>query len=193
MRTETTNIKFLDLRQAGAINSEERDYLIRTIVFEADDEPDLGKAAIANVILNRKMSGRWGDTIEDVVTQPWQFEPWMTRRKEMEKLSTDDPRYQNVARIADAVLAGRMPDPTAGATHFLNPTIVRKRRGGSLPSWALGEGQQIGKHTFYSPNASETVLQQADLAVDAWEESLSCAPAEETAKLHARRGEAWEG
>jgi hypothetical protein len=46
-------------------------------------------------------------------------EPWMTRRKEMEKLSTDDPRYQNAAQIADAVLSGQMPDPTAGATHFL--------------------------------------------------------------------------
>jgi hypothetical protein len=26
-------------------------------------------------------------------------EPWMTRRKEMEKLSTDDPRYQNAAQL----------------------------------------------------------------------------------------------
>src|SRR5262245_36953526 len=38
-------------------DSEERDYLIRTIVFEAADEPDEGKAAVAYVILNRKMSG----------------------------------------------------------------------------------------------------------------------------------------
>jgi hypothetical protein len=56
----------------------------------------------------------------------------------MEKLPPGDPRYQNAARIADAVLFGQMPDPTAGATHFLNPTVVRQRRGGSLiPSTRL--------------------------------------------------------
>jgi len=64
----------------------------------------------------------------------------MTRREEMKKLSLDDPRYRNAAQIADAVLTGQMPDPTAGATYFLNPAVVRQRRGGSLPSWAHGEG-----------------------------------------------------
>jgi hypothetical protein len=132
----------------------QRDYLIRTIVFEASGEPEEGKAAVAHVILNRKRSDRWGDSIKEVVTQPWQFEPWMTRRREMERLSPDNPRYRDAARIADAVLSGEMPDPTAGATHFLNPIIVRARRGGSLPSWALGKGKPIGRHTFYAPEGS---------------------------------------
>ena len=133
--TETADTKspIPELRQVvPSYNIEDHDYLIRTIAFEASDESDEGKAAVAHVILNRTKSGRWGDSVKDVVTHPWQFEPWMTRRKEMEKLSTDDPRYQNAARIADAVLSGQMPDPTAGATHFLNPTVVRQRRGGSL-------------------------------------------------------------
>jgi len=39
----------------------------------------------------------------------------------------DDLRYKKAARIADAVLEGDVPDPTAGATHFLNATIVRQR------------------------------------------------------------------
>lgn len=146
---------------------EQRDYLIRTIAFEAADEADEGKAAVAHVILNRKRSGRWGDNIKDVVTRPWQFEPWMTRRTEMERLSPDDPRYEDAARIADAVLNGQTPDPTAGATHFLNPTVVRQRRGGSLPSWAQGEGQPIGRHTFYYPNEDTTgraALSMGDLA-----------------------------
>jgi hypothetical protein len=34
--------------------SEGRDYLIRTIVFEASGETEIGKAAVAHVILNRK-------------------------------------------------------------------------------------------------------------------------------------------
>jgi spore germination cell wall hydrolase CwlJ-like protein len=130
--------------------ADERDYLIRTIAFEASDE--MGKVAVAYVVLNRKKSGRWGDNIEAVVTHPGQFEPWMTRQRDIETLSVNDPRYQSAAIIADAVLSGRTPDPTAGATHFLNPTVVRDRRGGSLPSWALGEGQLIGRHVFYSPS-----------------------------------------
>jgi spore germination cell wall hydrolase CwlJ-like protein len=132
---------------------DERDYLIRTIVFEASDETEIGKAAVAYVVLNRKKGGRWGDSIKAVVTHPGQFEPWMTRRREIETLSLNDPRYQSAATIADAVLSGQTPDPTAGATHFLNPSIVRERRGGSLPSWALGEGRSIGSHMFYSPDA----------------------------------------
>ena len=61
-----------------------------------------------------------------------------------------------VAEIADAVLAGHIPDPTTGATHFLNPVIVRERRGGSLPSWADSDGQPIGRHVFYCPECKET-------------------------------------
>ena len=153
-------------------NDDERDYLIKTIAFEAPDESDEGKAAVAHVILNRKRNGRWGDNIKDVVTRPWQFEPWMTRRKEMEKLSPHDPRYQNAARIADAVLTGQMPDPTAGATHFLNPTVVRQRRDGSLPSWARGEGQPIGRHTFYSPNEGVAGSGRAAPSMGAWGDPL---------------------
>lgn len=130
---------------------DDRDYLIRTIAFEASGEPAIAKIAVAYVVLNRKKSGRWGDNIKAVVTQPGQFEPWTTKRTEIEGLSPDDPRYQSAAVIADAVLSGQTPDPTAGATYFLNPTIVRERRGGALPSWARGEGLPIGSHTFYFP------------------------------------------
>jgi spore germination cell wall hydrolase CwlJ-like protein len=131
------------------LDSEERDYLIRTIAFEAGGETEQGMVAVAHVILNRARIGRWGENIKDVVTSPWQFEPWMTRRSEMESLAPYDVRYRSAARIADGVLSGEMPDPTEGATHFLNPVIVRERRGGSLPKWADGEGLPIGRHTFY--------------------------------------------
>lgn len=150
-------------RPAPDYDAEERDYLIRTIAFEASGEPEEGKSAVAHVILNRTLSGRWGDSIKDVVTRPWQFEPWMTRRREIQKLSPSDPRYESAARIADAVLAGEMPDPTAGATHFLNPIIVRQRRGGSLPAWAHGNPHPIGRHTFYSPDEGKPMPQRAAL------------------------------
>ena len=108
-------------RVVSSYGPEDRDYLIRTIAFEAGEEPDEGKAAVAHVVLNRERSGRWGESIKKVVTRAWQFEPWMTKRKQMVSLSPNDPRYRDAARIADAVLSGQIPDPTAGATHFLNP------------------------------------------------------------------------
>jgi hypothetical protein len=146
----------------------ERDYLIRTIAFEASGEKKIGKVAVAYAVLNRKKRGRWGDTIKAVVTSPGQFEPWMIQRKAIERLSPDDPRYQSAAIIADAVLSGQTPDPTAGATHFLNPIIVRARRGGSLPSWASGEGRPIGRHVFYSPDEGNRSPQQATLSFREW-------------------------
>ena len=110
MDTVEAKLPIPELRQAVSnYDPEERDYLIRTIAFEAADEADEGKAAVAHVILNRKRSGRWGDNIKDVVTRPWQFEPWMTRRTEMEKLSTDDPRYQDAARRQSFGKGGAVP------------------------------------------------------------------------------------
>src|SRR6185437_9342967 len=87
----------------------------------------------------------------------------------------DDPRYRRAARIADAVLGGDIPDPTSGATHFLNEAIVRQRRGGSLPSWAQGEGLVIGRHIFYSPDEAGAGVGQANLALMFMQlASLSC-------------------
>jgi hypothetical protein len=146
---------------------DERDYLIRTIAFEASGETEIGKVAVAYAVLNRQNRGRWGDTIKAVVTAPGQFEPWMTQRKAIESLSPNDPRYQRAAIIADAVLSGQTPDPTAGATHFLNPVIVRARRGGSLPAWASGDGRPFGRHVFYSPDEGRHSPQQAALSLGA--------------------------
>jgi hypothetical protein len=164
-----------DSKSISSYNLEDRDYLIRTVAFEAANEPSLGKAAVAHVVLNRKKTGRWGYQIKKIVTQPWQFEPWMTRRREIENLSPDDPRYRKAARIADAVLGGDIPDPTSGATHFLNEAIVRQRRGGSLPRWAQEEGLVIGRHTFYSPDQAGAGTGQESLALMFMQlASLSC-------------------
>ena len=173
--TETVDVKpslTADGEVIPRFDAEDRDFMIRTIVFEAAGESEEGKIAVAYVILNRIKNGGWGDSIKDVVTSPWQFEPWMTKRAEMEKLSPDDPSYKDAARIADGVLVGHMPDPTAGAMYFLNPTMVRERRGGSLPSWAEGEGQPIGRHIFYRPD--EGLLERATASNDPWATSLSC-------------------
>ena len=92
-------------------NLEDRDYLIRTVVFEAANEPSLGKAAVAHVVLNRKKSGRWGHQIKKIVTQPWQFEPWMTRRREIENLSPDVRAIAGQHGLPMLSLAEKYPIP----------------------------------------------------------------------------------
>src|SRR5258707_194595 len=135
------------------ISPQDRDMMVRTVIGEADDQPAVGQAGVAHVILNRLRDGRWGDTPSSVVLARNQFEPWSTRARELTGIKPDSDRYQKVAGVVDDVLAGRTPDPTGGATHFLQPDIVR-RRGGSLPDWASGPGLRIGDHVFYKPDQS---------------------------------------
>jgi hypothetical protein len=131
------------------LDPRDRDLIVRTIIGEAASEPDLGKQAVAEVILNRLNSGRYGSTARDVLMAPRQFEPWGTRASELLGYDANSPAYQSASTALSQAL--RPGDPTSGATHFLNADIVRQRRGGSLPSWARGTGQQIGQHTFLAP------------------------------------------
>jgi len=125
--------------------------MIRTILGEAAQEGPQGQAAVAHVILNRAAAGSYGKTPADVVLAPNQFEPWTTRSKELLAIKPTSRAYQETSDILDMVNSGDIPDPTGGATHFLNPDIVRQRRGGSLPSWAGQPLVSIGGHTFYAP------------------------------------------
>lgn len=54
---------------------DEIDLLNRVVQCEAQSEDLQGRILIANVILNRVATGIWGDTIEEVVKAPGQFDP----------------------------------------------------------------------------------------------------------------------
>jgi hypothetical protein len=145
------------------ITPTDRDYMIRTVIGEAADQPDEGQAAVAHVILNRVNEG-FGDNPKDVVLAPNQFEPWQTRAAQLKAINTKSPDYQHAATIVDSVLSGDAPDPTQGATHFLQPNIVRQRYG-KLPDWAQGNGLQIGQHVFYKPGTNYMPQQTQDATV----------------------------
>jgi conjugal transfer mating pair stabilization protein TraG len=134
------------------LNKNDRDLMIRTIIGEAANESPEGQAAVAHVIMNRTNSGKWGSTPSAVVLAPGQFEPWQTRTKELVGISPNSPQYQQTGKIVDSVASGNAQDFTGGATHFLNPTIVRSRTGGTLPDWAQGKSLNIGGHSFYAPD-----------------------------------------
>lgn len=128
----------------------DKDLMVRTILGEAAQEGPRGQAAVAHVILNRVASGDYGKTPSAVVLAPNQFEPWSTRSKELMAIKPNSPAYRETSDIVDMAANGEIPDPTGGATHFLNPNIVMQRRG-SLPSWAQAPIAKIGNHTFFAP------------------------------------------
>jgi hypothetical protein len=144
--------KVIPMRQLPSISASDRDLMIRTVLGEAGNESDEGKAAVSHVILTRAKLGNYGGkTVEGVVFAPKQFEPWQTRRAELLKIDPKSPEYQRVASIVDGVLSGEWEDPTDGATHFYSPSVMATR--GGPPKWALGkETQRIGDHLFLRPD-----------------------------------------
>lgn len=134
------------------LSARDRDLMIRTIIGEAGNQSPMGQAAVAHVIANRVAAGTYGKTPSDVVLAPSQFEPWQTRKNELLGINPKSAAYQNIGDIVDMAHSGDIPDPTGGATHFLQENVVRQRRGGSLPSWAQQPIAKIEDHTFFAPN-----------------------------------------
>ena len=132
------------------------DHAARTILTEAGNQGDIGMAAVGHVIKNRASSGKYGDTVADVVTAPKQFSPWNEENKgtavDPRRISPESPSYQKAMDIWNKVKSGDVEDPTKGATHFANVKTVMAQRG-DLQPWLANmlnnpDTVQIGAHTF---------------------------------------------
>jgi hypothetical protein len=147
------------------LSSRDRDLLIRTVIGEAADQPDIGKAAVAHTVLNRVDDGNFGDGVQGVLFKPKQFEPWDTRRKELLSYTEDNPTYQNTSKIVDDVISGNIKDPTNGATHFANVDTVKARRNNSALGWINGMQNvtKIGDHTFGNANAGKDKMSKINV------------------------------
>ena len=73
----------------GPFNPDDFDKVVRTVWGEAAGESPEGQRAVAAVIRNRARSS--GLTPSRVVLAPNQFEPWGSRRKQLESLSPSSP------------------------------------------------------------------------------------------------------
>ena len=145
------NIKLSDLEK-------ERRCLTESIYFEARGESAVGQLAIAEVILNRVMSGRYPANICGVVFQgaksnQCQFS--FACNGDMRK-PRDPVAWRKAQRLAHYVLAGKVRNTIVGSATYYHAAYVN-------PYWAphMVEVAKIGQHIFYRSAADEAVDPQS--------------------------------
>ena len=124
-----------------------------TVALEAQDQPLIGKVAVAYVIKNRALA--WKKTLAEVCFQKWQFFCWTPENG----LAGEITALQNTpvgvmkecGHAVDIAMEGIWPDPTHGATNYLNIELTKQQNNGKLPDWALTMQHvaKIGEHDFY--------------------------------------------
>lgn len=114
--------------------------LAEVLVYEARGEPDIGKAAVAQVILNRTKDPRWGDSIKEVIHQPHQFSYLKDKHKQAPPTNND---WITARKIAYGIISGAISNPVGEATHYHAARVK--------PKWAkkLEPVAKIGQHIFY--------------------------------------------
>lgn len=110
---------------------------------EVRGESDEGKRAFVHVVLNRQADGRWGKTLFEVCTYPFQFSALNKGDPNRDKLLAlpDDDAILNQL---ETLFVTPGEDITKGATHYY-------AKGSKEPAWAKGQTPcaEIGNHLFY--------------------------------------------
>jgi hypothetical protein len=109
-----------------------------TIYCEASDQGRQGREAIAWTLRNRLADGRFGSTIAEVCLRRFQFSEWNGDARNNANLlraarvPDGDLILGDCLRAFSDVLAGRISDPTGGATHYHEHAMAR------FPDWTIG-------------------------------------------------------
>jgi len=123
--------------------------LARNVFYEARGEPVAGQLAVAHVTMNRKASGRFPNSVCDVVHQQ-NWDPLRRRYvgafswTELDSLPAPTAaEWEQAWKVAEAVYYGRELSNVEGAL-FYHATHIR-------PEWAKYKRPitRIGKHVFY--------------------------------------------
>lgn len=110
------------------------DSLAKLVYGEARGESFVGKVAVAAVVLNRVESGKFGNTVNQVIFEPGAF------------TAVSDGQYylkpdQEAYKAAQAALDGW--DPTNNAIYYWNPVTATNKW-----IWSRPITSTIGKHVF---------------------------------------------
>lgn len=149
--------------------ADDLDAMTRTIIGEAQGQGDVGMQAVGEVILNR--SRKRGQSISDVVTAPYQFEPWGNPEtiQRLMSITPDSPDYQSARRIAQMVMDGQT-NVTNGADHFYAPSL-QAQLGRAKPSFDNGTGRAIGDHLFFNLEGDQAQTAPAQSGGNWWEDA----------------------
>ncbi len=120
--------------------------LSEALYFEARGEQIEGQLAVADVIINRKNSNQFPNTICGVVSEgapkrhACQFSYNCDGKLE---LIYDKKTYRRIVKLASMILNGAFSDVTNGATFFHASEVS--------PSWSkkFKKTRKIGRHIFY--------------------------------------------
>jgi spore germination cell wall hydrolase CwlJ-like protein len=140
-------------RKVMTETDKDRDILARTLWGEARGESLAGQIAVAWTIRNRVNDGKarswWGEGYAGVCQKPYQFSCWNKNDPNFAYLSGAKMiPFRELAQAqiaADQVMAGKVPDPTGGATHYYATTMPKP------PMWAKDAKKtlELGHHVFF--------------------------------------------
>ena len=139
--------QFVGPAAAATESAEAIECLALTMYFEARGEPDIGKLAVAHVMVNRTRDGRFPRRICDVMRQQsgppdggcqfsWTCDEFGDRPR-------DGAAWRHSKALAWQVYYGLSRDPTGGALWYHADYVD--------PAWRhdLAAPQRIGRHMFY--------------------------------------------
>lgn len=132
---------------AVAEDCDEIEVLALNMYHEARGEGPDGMQMVGEVTLNRVEHPAYPDNICEVVYQRRQFS-WVHTRRDHTPYETE--LWEEALEIAEGLLNDDIERFDNGATHFLNPRLVR-----SMPRWTrvFEPVGQIGNHRFYAKNS----------------------------------------
>ena len=144
VNTENQAVEAVNQGNMIKLSSEEKNILLRIVEAEATGEDIEGKMLVANVVLNRVKSGKFPDTVEQVVFQNngrvYQFSPIRDGRYYDVRISKE------TKQAVEKVLKGH--DKSQGALYFMS----RGRADSSNVRWfdnKLTRLFKYGTHEFY--------------------------------------------
>jgi len=140
---------------AATDSAEAIECLALTMYFEARGEPDIGKLAVAHVVVNRTLDARFPRRICDVARQQnglpdggcqfsWTCDEFSDRPK-------DEAAWRRSKALARRVYYGLSRDPTGGALWYHADYVD--------PAWRhdLARPQRIGRHMFYRDSGASAL------------------------------------
>jgi len=131
--------ELVGLQSTSGSLSKEMQCLAGTVYFESKGEVLAGQLAVARVVLARKNSSRFPNSICGVVFQRKQFS--FIRNGQMPRIDKGHRHWRNAVAISKIAVANSWKSPVEGALFFHARYVS--------PGWRLKRMARIDNHIFY--------------------------------------------